>query len=283
MNNKIAVVVDSGSNVNLELRQDLDIYKLPLRIIIDQNEYIDEVDISLLEVLNALDSHKVSSSLPLGSDIMQIFNDLKGKGYTHLIIIAISSGLSGTFNAISNIASDVEGLTIKVFDTKNISLGSGLLAVKAAQMVKKGHSFDEITTAIDQSMSKSKVFFTVGTLDYLIRGGRIGLVAGSIANMLNIKPVISCNQDGIYHTIAKVRGYKRVLRRMIDEAAQFASDSSSCVVYLLNANTKEDVDSLMAYAKEKFTKASQIALTPITPALGIHTGPEAFGIAVIKS
>ncbi len=281
MNEKIAIVVDSGSDVSTKLYDGLDIFNLPLRVIVDGVEYTDNKDITSEEIFAVLDSSEVSTSLPLGEDIMAIFEDIKNQGYTHLIAITISSGLSGTFNVINNLASDLEGIETFVFDTKNISLGSGLLALSAAYMAKDNKSFDEIVNMLKTNQENSKVFFTVGTLDYLIKGGRIGLVAGTLANILSIKPIITCNEDGIYHTVDKVRGYRKVIKKMIDKASEFVSSAYDYRVVLLNANTKEDLNKIIDYAKEKFVD-KEILVTNITPALAIHTGPEALGIAVIK-
>ena len=279
---KIAVVVDSGSDVSAPIAKDLDIYSLPLRINIDGKEYTDNVDISAKEIFEVLDHSKVTTSLPTGEDIIATFEDLKAKGYTHVIAIAISSGLSGTYNVIRNLSESVDGLEIFVLDTKNISLGSGFLGLQAAELVKEGKSFSEIVDYLQNNLENSKVFFTVGTLDYLIRGGRIGLVAGTVANVLNIKPVISCNYEGVYHTVAKVRGYGRVIKRMIDAAAEFVQDHGKYKVYMLNANSNENLDEILNYAKSAFNRSEAVEMVDITPALGIHTGPEALGIAVMK-
>ena len=111
-----------------------------------------------------------------------------------------------------NLSNAVDGLEVYVFDTKNISLGSGLLALHAAEMVKDGATFSEIVSSLESKLNDSEVFFTVGSLDYLLKGGRIGLVAGTVANVLNIKPIISCNDEGVYYTVSKVRGYGRVIK-----------------------------------------------------------------------
>lgn len=282
MKEKIAIVVDSGSDVSEKLAADLDIYSLPLRVIIDGQEYIDNKEISGEEIFAVLDSKDVSTSLPLGEDIMAVFDELKANGYTHIIAVTISSGLSGTFNVVRNLSLDLDGIETFVFDTKNISLGSGLLALYAAELVKDGKSFEEVVNALEAHKEKSKVFFTVGTLDYLIKGGRIGLVAGTLANILSIKPIISCNMDGVYHTVDKVRGYRRVISKMIDTAADFIGEAKNYRVVLLNANSQENLERVIAYAKEKFPLAKEVLMTNITPALAIHTGPEALGVAVMK-
>lgn len=281
MKEKIAIIVDSGSDVNEELRNKYNIQSLPLRIQIDDNEYTDGIDITREKLFSQIDKSHVSTSLPSGEDIIGTFEKLKESGVTHVIVVAISSGLSGTYNVVHNLTQEVEGLEFFVLDTKNISLASGFLAIEAAKMRDTGASFKEISLALEEKLDNSKVFFTVGTLDYLIRGGRIGLVAGTLANVLNIKPIITCNEDGIYHTINKVRGYKRVIYKMIDTAFEFVKDSTDYTVAILNADTKENLDEIIQYAKDKYNH--DVMLSNITPALAIHTGPEALGIAVYKN
>lgn len=279
---KIAVVVDSGSDVNENLAKGLDIFSLPLRISIDGKEYTDGIDITAQEVFDVLDSAKVTTSLPTGEDIINTFEKLKREGYTHIIAVAISSGLSGTFNVMRNLSNAVDGLEVYVFDTKNISLGSGLLALHAAEMVKDGATFSEIVSSLESKLNDSEVFFTVGSLDYLLKGGRIGLVAGTVANVLNIKPIISCNDEGVYYTVSKARGYGRVIKKMVDAAAKFVGDHNDYKVYLLNADSKENFDEIKDYVLSKFNHLSSVEVINITPALAIHTGPEALGIAIIK-
>ena len=283
MKEKIAVVVDSGSDVSASLREGLDIFSLPLRISIDDKTYTDGVDITADEMFAVLDTSKVTTSLPTGEDILDTFEEIKSKGYTHVIAIAISSGLSGTYNVIRNLVEEVEGLTIHTFDTKNISLGSGLLALRVAENIKNGMGYDEVVKDLENSRGRSQVFFTVGTLDYLIRGGRIGKVAGTVANVLNIKPVISCDTDGIYYTVTKVRGYSRVIKKMLETAKDYLKDSEDYRVILVNANSKENLEEVKNMAQGYFPLAKDIHFVNITPALAIHTGPEALGVAVIRN
>lgn len=281
MSEKIAIVVDSGSDVNKKFKDQYNIKSLPLRINIEGKEYIDGVDIEMAEVLRRLEETKVTTSLPSGQDIVDALEALKNEGYTHVIVVTISSGLSGTYNAIRNISNDIDGLTVSVFDTKNISLGSGHLAIRAAQNVEKGMSFDDVVNDLHASINKSKVFFTVGSLDYLIRGGRIGHVAGTVANILNIKPIISCNEEGIYHTVDKVRGERRVIKKMIEACISFAENASTSKIELLTANPETNYDELKVSLKEAIPSLTEIGITVISPALAIHTGPEVLGISII--
>lgn len=283
MNNKIAILADSGSDINT-VKSGAPLYILPLRIIIDGKEYIDKKDITLKEVLSQIDDKKVSTSLPSPKDIESTFDQIKKDGYTHVICIPISKGLSGTYNVIRTIAEAYEGLEIKFIDTKNISMASGYSSLEALEMIKDGKDFDTIINSINERLTKKKVFFTVDKLVYLKRGGRIGLVSATVADLLKIKPVITCNDDGVYYTVKKQRGYQKAVAQLIAEVQSFVGDSKSYDVALMNSDSKLDLEQLSKRIKDALPNINEFSVSNITPALAIHTGPEALGIAVaIKS
>lgn len=279
MNEKIAILADSGSDLN-HINKDAPLFVLPLRIIIDGNEFVDKKDISLKEVLSKLDDHHVSTSLPSPKDILDTLDEIKKQGFTHVICIPISKGLSGTMNIITQITDTYEGLTIEVIDTKNISMGSGYSSVEALELIEKQKGFEEIIKTVNENLTKKKVFFTVEKLTYLKKGGRIGLVAATVAELLKIKPVITCNENGIYYTVKKERGYQRAVKQLIEQVKLFAEHSTSYDVTLLNSDTSIDLDALKDDMKSQLPHIINFHVSHITPALAIHTGPEALGIAI---
>ncbi|MBG0763018.1 DegV family protein [Acholeplasma laidlawii] len=279
MKQNIAILADSGSDINID-STNKPLYILPLRIIIDGKEYIDKKEISLKEVLSHIDHKKVTTSLPSPKDIEGTFDQIKKDGFTHVICIPISKGLSGTMNIIRQIAEDYEGLTIELIDTKNISMASGYSSLDALQMIEEGKSFEDIVHTINHNLTNRKVFFTVDKLVYLKKGGRIGLVSATVADLLKIKPVITCNDEGIYYTVKKQRGYQKAVNELIHQVAQFVKDSKSYDVSLMNSDSKLDLEVFTSKIKEALPHIRNFTISNITPALAIHTGPEALGIAV---
>lgn len=279
MKENIAILADSGSDINID-STNMPLYILPLRIIIDGKEYIDKKEISLKEVLSHIDHKKVTTSLPSPKDIEGTFDQIKKDGFTHVICIPISKGLSGTMNIIRQIAEDYEGLTIELVDTKNISMASGYSSLDALHMIEEGKSFEDIVHTINHNLTKRKVFFTVDKLVYLKKGGRIGLVSATVADLLKIKPVITCNDEGIYYTVKKQRGYQKAVNELIHQVAQFVKDSKSYDVSLMNSDSKLDLEVFTSKIKEALPHIRNFTISNITPALAIHTGPEALGIAV---
>ncbi len=279
MKEKIAILADSGSDIN-SVKPGSPLFILPLRIVIDGKEFIDKKEISLKEVLSQIDHKKVTTSLPSPKDIEETFDLIKEKGYTHVICIPISKGLSGTMNVIRTVAESYKNLVIHMIDTKNISMASGYSSLEALEWIKEGKDFNTIIDLINSRLHLKKVFFTVDNLVYLKRGGRIGLVSATIADLLKIKPVISCNEHGVYHTVKKQRGYQHAVDQIIEQVKHFVGDHESYDLSLMNSDTKLDLTELTTRIKAQLPKINQFSISNITPALAIHTGPEALGIAV---
>lgn len=280
MENKTAVIIDSGTDVPQTIIDDYDIRVLPLRIIYTDGEYLDRVNIEAETIYHRLSEEVPKTSLPSGADIEKMFVDLKDEGFTQAIVICISSGLSGTYNAIRLATQDIEGLEVAVIDTRNISIGSGFIAIEAARRLRKGQSFEAIVQHAQKSVGKSNVFFTVATLEYLKKGGRIGLVAGTVAEIMNIKPIISCNEDGVYYTMTKVRGRKKSIQAIMEKAKEFIEVGNRYRVCALEAASGVDFDQLQQALLQFFPDAIERFSVSISPALGVHTGPGALGIGI---
>lgn len=279
---KIAIIVDSACDLTENLAKGHELFQIPLQINIDGKSYVAGRDITGEEVFLAMEESHVTSSLPTGEDILKVFKAVKEKGFTHAIVITITSAMSGTHNVIKTIAEEVEDLKIEVVDTLRISLGAGYVALKAEELVREGKSFQEILSFIEENKFAANVYFTLQSLDNLRKGGRIGAVGATVANVLNIKPVISVSDEGVYYTVTKTRGYPRVIYKTIDAAYEFVKDLDKYRVVLLHADSKEDFDKIHAYTKEKFDKAEEILIEKISPALSVHSGREGFGIGVSR-
>ncbi|MDZ5000816.1 DegV family EDD domain-containing protein, partial [Clostridium perfringens] len=172
-------------------------------------EYRDKIDISADEIYNNLEKEVPKTSLPSADNTEEILVSLENEGYTHVIAVTMSSGLSGTFNSIRLALEDHPNLTSHVFDTKILAMPEGIIALEISNLIESGKSFEEIVDSIPKIREKISGYFTINTLEYLKRGGRIGKISGTIGEMLNLKPVVSVDEDGIYYTVCKARGRKQ--------------------------------------------------------------------------
>ena len=206
---KIAILVDSGCDVPQAVRQAYDMRVLPLKIRYPEGEYDDQVHITAQQVYDRFPEEIPQTSLPDGKTILAALDRARSDGYEKALVICISSGLSGTYNMIRLICREYHELETFVLDTKNISFGSGVFALLAARWIAEGVDWPTLQRRLTERLGDSKVFFCVDTLEYLRKGGRLGLVAAVVGTALKLKPIISCNASGVYYMAGKAMGRKK--------------------------------------------------------------------------
>ncbi|EMF0390076.1 DegV family protein [Enterococcus hirae] len=280
MKNKVAILVDSGTDVPQELIEKYQMYVIPLKIIYKDRVYTDKVDITPEEIYQGLPQEIPGTSLPDGETITKIFEQIKQDGYEKILAVTISSGLSGTYNIVRLIAQQQEELEAYVLDTKNIGIGAGFSAIQAAKWLEEGMEWSLLIERLNELVKQTKVFFNVATLEYLQKGGRIGLVASILGTALKLNPIISCNDEGIYYTVGKARGRKKSLDRTVSYVKERVGTAKVFNLAVAHGDAKEEATEMMARLKEEFPQAQQIYFGQISPALVVHTGPGLLGVGV---
>lgn len=278
---KTAILIDSGCDVSDELARTYHMKVMRLHIIYPEKDYIDGTDITAETVYQRFPREIPITSTPSPQDVREMLDEIKSEGYTHVLAFCISSGLSGTFNTVGCALEEDTDLTSFVLDTRSISFGAGILAVWAAMQLEEGRTFDELKEILPGKVKDSKVFYYMDTLTYLRKGGRIGLVTSVVGSMLNIKPIISCNGDGVYYTAAKIRGAKQGLTRLLEEAGKFAGNGP-CLTALLNGQGQDAADALRPRLTTSIPNGTLIMEKAITASLAVHTGPGLVGIGVLR-
>lgn len=277
---KTAVVVDSGCDLPEEYCKRENVFVIPFRIIYENEEFIDGVNIKPSEIYQRLASEIPKTSLPSGQDIVETFDKIKALGFENAVVVTVSSKLSGTCNMLRLIAKDVQGLNIEVIDTKNIGIGAGFFGIDAIEQVENGMPFNDIVKRLNAQTTQAKVFFSLGTLEYLHKGGRIGLVSSLLGSALKIKPVISCNEEGVYYIVSKSRGRKQSIQKMIELAEETVKNHSKYMVAISYGALTADYQLFKDKLAETVFAAKEKLEVELGAALGIHTGPEMFGIGV---
>lgn len=275
---KIGIITDSASDITNDIIEKYNIKVAPFRIIYSGKEYEDRIDITPEEVYSSLHKEIPTTSLPNVERINEILDEFEKEGYTHVISINISSALSGTSNSIRLVLEDHPKLTSFVFDTKTLTMAEGCLVIEAAKLVEEGKTFEEIVSILPTLRPKVQCYFTLNTLEYLKKGGRIGKVSGTIGEILSLKPIIEVGDDGIYNTYAKVRGRKQSLtklRKILDSYLE----KGKCNVWVLHGHSEEDCKYLYNSFKD-LDNINNIETGSIGPALGVHTGPGLVGFIV---
>lgn len=277
---KIAIITDSSCDLNKEDREKYGIFSLPLRIIYKNKEYLDYVNITPQEIYDNFEKEIPTTSLPCSAYINTLFDQLENEGYTHVIGIFISQALSGTFNAVRLQIEERTKFKYHLFDSKTVGHPMGLMAIKCCDLIKEGKNFDELVALLPTIRENTYGYFTVNTLEYLKAGGRIGKVAGTIGDMLNLKPIITVDKEGAYITAAKARGRKKALKGISDIATKII-DESPCEFHILHGNALEEA-TLIYDALKNHPNIKKVSIEHIGPAIGIHTGPKLIGFSLLK-
>ena len=275
---KIALITDSACDLDLNTLKENNINLLPLRIIYSNGDYRDRIDISPQEVYDNLEKEVPKTSLPSAQETEETLNKLEEEGYTHVICISISSGLSGSFNALRLALEDHPKLTSFVYDSKILAYPQGEIVLEVAKLIKEGKSYEEIIKEIPEIRKRVIGYFTINTLEYLKRGGRIGRLAGTVGELLNLKPIITTDEDGVYYNVAKVRGRKQSLSKMTELLKEYLA-KGKCEVAVLHAGCEDEAIKYMNSLKD-LTNVVSIKIAEISPALGIHGGPGLIGFSV---
>lgn len=275
---KVAIVSDSTSDLEVEIIEKHNIKILPLRVIYTDGEYKDRVDITPEEIYSRFNEEIPTTSLPSPQDTVDLFNQLKQEGYTHVIIVTISSGISGTMNMLRNMADSFEGLVFEIIDSKLLSMGAGFAIIEGAKELEKTNDFEKTVNRIKAVLKKTKIYYVVKTLEYLKKGGRIGKVEGTIGELLNIKPIISVNEDGVYYSYKKVRGRSRSIGELLDIIKESARDRLVNIA-VAHGDAFEEAQNLLKKVKA-LNNIKETVFTQISPVLVVHTGPGLIGIVI---
>lgn len=276
---KTAIMVDSGCDISQEFIEQYDIKVLRLKVLYGDRMYSDGLDIDPLEVYRRFPQEIPTTSTPNMYEVSELVNEIKSEGYEKIIGITISSGLSGTYNAVA-MAFEEEDIETFAFDTKNISIGAGLLAMWAAKKLSEGWTFEAVKHGLNDKINDSKVFFYMDTLDYLRKGGRISPAVAIVGKALNLKPIISCNEKGTYYTVSKIRGQHKGLEKLMDSLKDYIGDKKAYLA-IMNGDGTRYLDIIRARIKELFPQCEVVVDKQITATMAIHTGPGLIGVGVL--
>lgn len=275
---KIAIMVDSASDLNLEYVKKEGFYFLPLYVNLNGQFLKDRIDIGPDEFYKWVEENHTlpKTSMPSPGDIISLMEKIRDDGYDKLISINIGSKFSGTFNAC-NLA-EVDGLEVFALDTGNLTMAQGFFAIYAKKLINEGYSFDQIKEKLTEKIDYSKVFFTIESFEYIVEGGRVPRSFGKIGDALSVKPIVKTIQPNGGFKIEKiVRGDKKVFRHFLKLAHNYLDGVKDYYFYIGHGGCYEAIDKLKETFSEFIDRANIYIEEQISPTLGANTGPGLFG------
>lgn len=277
---RIAIITDSGTDTPADFIAKHDIRVIPLRInYSDGSAYESGVDISVEEVVRRFDTEIPTTSLPSPMKIHDTFERARKDGYRAAVVVTISSGLSATYETVRMVARQIEDFPIVVVDTKSIGAAAGLIVMEAARQIEAGMPLDSIASVLTAASERTRVYFSVQKLDFLRKGGRISEAVYRVGSMLNIKPVLTCNEQGSYVIEKKARGWKRAIEAQISLIAEQAArwQRSRIVVCTYDPDLRDELE---AAIRARVDNIVEFIRSGISADLLVHTGPTLVGMAV---
>ncbi len=280
---RVGVVTDSTCDLPSTMLEDLGIGVVPVRVYFGSENYLDKVTISPSEFYArfAVTNEAPKTSQPPPADFTQVYENVA----THagsIVSVHLSAGLSGTYQAATVGARPVEKTRIQHVDSRNVTVGLGLVVRAAAEAAAGGKGADEVEKIAREAAERVRTFVAVPTLKHLVRGGRVSPLRGFIARMLGLLPVLTITREGVAEAAAKARGYaaarRKMLKLLFDEAGERVSGSRRFGV--AHCDAEDTAEEVAREIRQRYPE-SDVMIVECGPALGAHGGPGAIAVAVL--
>ena len=282
---KIALLTDSTADLPAPMREGKPIYVVPLKIRCEDGEYSDGVDITAEGVYERLHRGELPrTSLPEGGVVSDTLDQIRADGYERVIAVMLSSGLSGTYNMVRLQAGQRDDLEIAVFDSRSGSLGIGIMVLQLWEEIVAGASWETLVRErAPHLVANTFPFFSVDTLEYLKRGGRISKTTALAGGLLNIKPVLTI-ENGEILLVGKARGSRQGNNLLVEKIHACGGIDFSLPI-LLGYTGLTDVF-LKKYVEDSRALwengTDRLDSTLIGGVIGTHAGPGAVAVAFFR-
>lgn len=275
----IRIIVDSSSDYSATRANELNMDLVPLNINMDGKSYRDGYDISTQEFYDLLVSSEnfPMTSQPTPQDFLDVFEDAKEKGDS-VVVLALSSGLSGTFQSATLAKNMIDYEEIYLVDTLSATVGIRILAEYALKLRDEGKDAATIAKTIDEVKTRVKIFAAVDTLDYLYKGGRLSKATAAVGEMAKLKVIITVDADGKISVPAKCLGRNKTLATLTKIITDCEIDTNfpAYSVYAIGEENTAKLEEKLEAEGVKTTERCQIGST-----IGAHVGPGAYGLIFI--
>ena len=276
---KLAIVTDSTPCLSPELIAQNDIHIIPLKLQWENQTYLDGIDITPTEFYRRLEKAKSlpTTSQPSPQEFLGLFEQLAPQ-YDGILVLLISSGISGTVGSAQSAAAEFDQLPIQIIDTRITAGAQAMVVLKAARAAAEGASLEAAADIARRAIENMHVFFTVDTLEYLHKGGRIGGASRYLGTMLDIKPVLFLNPEGKIDALERVRTRRKALERLV-ELVVMNSANKPAHLSVFHAAALQAAQEVLERTTIQMNCQDSLLLD-LSPVIGSHVGPGTIGVAV---
>ena len=277
------ITTDSNSDMDPVYLADNEVGVIPHYYTVEEEVYGGDKELSNHEFYDAMRAGKKTTTMASNPAVILEKFEVYAKQGKDILHISFSSELSCAYNNIVNCANEImesyPEMKIIVIDTLSASLGEGIMIRKAVDMKKEGKSLEETADWIRENCPYLNVQFTVDNLDYLYRGGRLSKSSALLGTVINIKPILYVNKEGKLVALSKVRGRKKSLTTLVDNMEERLGEfrDKQIFVGVVHGDCEEDAKYIANMITERFGY-TDIAIRPIGPSIGAHSGPGTIGI-----
>jgi DegV family protein with EDD domain len=276
----VKIVTDSLSDIVDGLSDDLGITVVPLYVRFGEKVYRDRIEITTDEFYHRLVNDDVlpTTTQPSPGDFLEVFNKL-AKETDEILVITVSSKLSGTYQSALQAKSMVEGkCRIEIVDSETVIMGLGVIVLSVAKAARDGAGLDELVELARGAMPRSHAIMSFDTLKYLAKGGRIGRAQGLLGSLLSFKPILTV-KEGVVSPVTKVRTKAAGMDYLCNFVAGFPKIEELAVEF---ATTPEAADELVKRISSLFPE-ERIYRATVSPVIGTYTGPNVLSVSVLTA
>jgi len=279
LKHRIALVTDSTCDLPVELKQQYEVYVVPMNVIWDGKEFRDGVDLEPVDFYNrlAVDPHLPTTSQPSPAIFHTTFDSAIRDGAEEIVVICISGAMSGTL-ASARQAAEKFDLPIHIVDSKSNSMSLGFQVLAAARAREQGGSAEDMVAAANQARQSMVYIIVLDTMKFLHRGGRIGTATAFLGEILQIKPQIRVNHEtGMVEAGEKTRTRKKALEVLYQNFFDVIQVKGPLHIAVLHNNAEAEAKAVLERIRTEIAPM-ELFLSIVSPALGVHTGPGAVAI-----
>jgi DegV family protein with EDD domain len=272
----IAIVTDSTADLPSQLTRTRSITVVPLTLNFEGRSLLDGIDIRPSEFYRKLPNATThpTTSQPSAGRFAEAYAELL-TDHSDVISIHISEKLSGTYASAVQGAEMTDSKRVHVIDSQLVSMSLGLITLAASEMVSRGDGASSIVDRVSAMREQVQTYFSVATLEFLRRGGRIGRASAMLGSVLQVKPVL-CIRDGLVTPLERVRTFDRALNRVVELTREVDRGKGLCVI-VGHADAEADAERV---ARELEPNCETLMIQPLGPVVGAHAGPGVVGVGV---